>query len=79
MLYMKFKAKKSTCLVLRKGRVDRRVNMQIQEEDIPLMVGNPIKYLGKWFNKSLTDKKIIEDTKKKLLSWLRTVDDSGMD
>ena len=32
---MKFKAKKSRCLVLRKGRVDRRVKMQIQGEEKP--------------------------------------------
>ena len=62
---MKFKAKKSRCLVLRKGR---RVKMQIQGEGIPSIVGNPIKCLGKWFNESLTDKESIEDTKK-LLSW----------
>ena len=48
--------------------MDRRVKMQIQGEEIQSIVGNPIKYLGKWFNKSLTDKESIEDTKK-LLSW----------
>ena len=42
------------------------------------IVGNPIKCLGKWFNESLIDKDSIEDTKKKLLSWLRTVDGSGL-
>ena len=34
--------------------------------------------MGKRFNESLTDKESIEDTKKKLLSWLRTVDGSGL-
>ena len=68
---MKYKAKKSRCLVLWKGRVDRRVKMQIQGEEIQSIVGNTIKCLGKWFNKSITDKESIEDTKK-LLSWLRT-------
>ena len=51
--------------------------MQIQGEKIPSIEGNPIKCLGKWFNKSLTDKESIEGTKK-LLSWLRTVDGSGL-
>ena len=45
---------------------------------MPSIVGNPIKCLGKWFNESLIDKDSIEDTKKKPLSWLRTVDGSGL-
>ena len=47
---IKFKAKKSRCLVMRKGFLDWRVKMQIQGEEIPSIVGNPIKCLGKWFN-----------------------------
>ena len=70
--------KKSRCLVLRKGRVDRGVKMEIQGEEIPSIVGNPIKCLGKWFKGSLKDKESIDDTKKKLLSWLRTVEGSGL-
>ena len=75
---LKFKAKKSRCLVPSKGCVDRQFKMQIQGEEIPSIVGNPIKCFGKWFNESLTDKESIEDTKKNLLSWLRTVDGSGL-
>ena len=56
--------------------------MQIQGKEIPSIVGNPIKSLGKWFNESLTDKESIEDTKKKLLyiqlGWLRTVNGSEL-
>ena len=52
--------------------------MQIQGEEIPSIVGNLINCLGKWFNESLTDKESIEDTKKKLLSRLKTVDGSGL-
>ena len=51
--------KKSKCLVLRKGRVDRRIKMEIQGEEIPSIVGNPIKCLGKWFKGSLKDKESI--------------------
>ena len=77
--HMKFKAKKSQCLLLRKGRVDiRHITMQIQGEEIPSIVGNLIKCLGKWFNESLKDKESIEDTKKNLLFWLRIVDGSGL-
>ena len=61
-----------------KGRENRRVKMQIQGDEILSIVGIPIKCMEKWFNETLTDKESIEDTKKKLLSWLRTVDDSGL-
>ena len=73
----KFKPKKCKCLVLRKGPVDRRVNMQVQGEEIPSVVGNPIKCLGKWFNESIIDKVSIEGIKK-LHSWLRAVDGNGL-
>ena len=66
---MKFEKKKSSRLLLREERVDRRG--KIQGEEIPSIVGNPIKCLGKWINESLTDKESIEDTKKKLLAWLK--------
>ena len=36
---LKFKAKKSWCLVPRKGRMHRRVKVQIQGEEIPSIVG----------------------------------------
>ena len=45
----------------------------IQGDEILSIVGNPM-----WFTESLTDKESMEDTKKKLLSWLRTIDDSGV-
>ena len=76
---MKFKTKISRCLVMRKRRVHRRVKKMIQGEEIPSIVENPIKCLGNDLMKSLTDKESIEDTKKKLLSWLRTVDGSDME
>ena len=66
---MKFKAKKSSRLLLREERVDRRV--KIQGVEVPSIVGNLIKCLGEEFNISLTDKESIEDTKKKLLAWLK--------
>ena len=50
--------------------------MQIQGKEIPSIVGNPIKSLGKWFNESLTDKESIEDTKKKLLYTARLAKNS---
>lgn len=55
---MKFNAKKSRCLVMRKGCVDRRVKMHIQEEEIPSIV---IKCWKGWFG----DKESIEAMKRK--------------
>ena len=66
---MKFKAKTSRYLAPRKGRVDMRVKMQIQGEEIPSIVGNPIKCLEKWINNSSQTRKASRsNTKKKLLS-----------
>lgn len=62
---MKWKPKKSIFFVLRKDQVNRLGKIQIQGEQIPSIVGNLIKCLGKWFNESLTDKDSIEDTKKR--------------
>ena len=42
--------------------------MQIQGEEIPSIVENPIKCIGKWFKGSLTDTESIDDTKKKFHS-----------
>ena len=73
---MKVKTKKSSCLVLRKGRVDRLVKMQIQGEEITSIEANSLNdACGSGL--SLTDKESIEDTKKNLLSWLEIVDGSG--
>ena len=58
--------------------MNRRDKMQIQGQETPSIVGNPIKFFGKRFNESLKDEESIEDTKKKLLSWQRTVDGSGL-
>ena len=55
---MKLKTKKSRCLVPRKGRLDRRVKMQNQGEKVPSIVGNPIKCLGKQFNKPTQTRRV---------------------
>ncbi|XP_053389443.1 uncharacterized protein LOC128552430 [Mercenaria mercenaria] len=54
--HMTFKPKKSRCLVIRKGKVTDRFKLEIQGEEIPSLVNNPIKCLGKWFDSTLTDK-----------------------
>ena len=53
---MVFKPRKSRCLVLRKGKVTSQFKLLIGGEEIPTLVDNPIKCLGKWFDSSLSDK-----------------------
>ena len=44
---LKFKPNKSRSLVNKKGKVSKRFNLQVQEEDIPSIMDRPIKCLGK--------------------------------
>ncbi|XP_052268193.1 uncharacterized protein LOC127869579 [Dreissena polymorpha] len=59
---MKLKAVKSRALVIKKGQTTERFKLHVQNEEIPLIVKSPIKYLGKWFDASLRDR----DSAKKL-------------
>ncbi|XP_030008310.1 uncharacterized protein LOC115431800 [Sphaeramia orbicularis] len=75
---MKFKPKKSRCMVIRKGKVTNRVTLHVQGEVIPSIRENPIKCLGKWFDDSLTDRKNISSTEKQAEEWLRRIEKSGL-
>ncbi|XP_053395805.1 uncharacterized protein LOC123525604 [Mercenaria mercenaria] len=50
---MTFKPKKSRCLAIKKGKVTDRFKLEIQGEEIPFLVNNPIKCLVKWFDSTL--------------------------
>ena len=52
---MVFKPRKFRCLVLRKGKVTSQFKLLFQGEEIPTLVDDPIKCLGKWFVSSLSD------------------------
>ena len=52
---MKFKAVKSRSLVIKKGQTTERFKRYVQNEEIPSIVANPIKCLGKLFDASLHD------------------------
>ncbi|XP_078621248.1 uncharacterized protein LOC144887724 [Branchiostoma floridae x Branchiostoma japonicum] len=75
---MRFKPKKSRCMVIRRGKITSRFKLEVQGEPIPTIVGNPIKCLGKWFDESLTDKKNVSSTVRQAEEWLRRIEKSGL-
>ena len=75
---MKFKPKKSRCLVLKKGIISQQFKMKVQSDDIPTIVNNPIKCLGKWFDSSLTDSNQTNKLEPTVTSWPKKVDKIGL-
>ncbi|XP_045195004.2 uncharacterized protein LOC123550644 [Mercenaria mercenaria] len=75
---MKFKAKKSRSLVIRKGQTTKKFNLQVQGEDIPFIVDSPIKCLGKWYDASLKDANNIQRIKNQLQEGLKQIDQTGL-
>ena len=75
---MKFKPAKSRCLVIKKGKVTQRFTLKIQGEQIPSIVNNPIKCLGKWYDDTLKDvnnsRRLERDTTEKLVN----IDKTGL-
>ena len=53
---MTFKPRNSRCLIVKNGKVVDKFKLEIQGEEIPSVVNNPIKCLGKWFDSTLSDK-----------------------
>ncbi|KAG1925127.1 hypothetical protein F2P79_025744 [Pimephales promelas] len=51
---MSFKANKSRSLVIRKGKPTGRFSLHVQGEAIPSIEDNPVKCLGKWFDRAIT-------------------------
>ena len=75
---MKFKPKKSRSLVIKKGKVTQRFILQVQSEDIPSIVDNPIKCLGKWYDASLNDTSSTNRTKNQLQEGLKQIDQTSL-
>ncbi|XP_033747101.1 uncharacterized protein LOC117332324 [Pecten maximus] len=75
---MKFKPGKSRCLILKRGKVTRRFKLSIQQEEIPTIVDNPIKCLGKWFDASLNDSRNIKRLQTQVEEGLRKIDKTGL-
>ena len=75
---MKFKPNKFRSLVIKKGKVTKRFNLQVQGEDIPSIMDRPIKCLGKWYDVSLKDTNNISRTKNQLQDGLKLIYKTGL-
>lgn len=79
---MSFKPTKSRSLVVKKGKVNDKVNnrfrFSIEGRHIPTISEKPVKNLGKMFNSSLKDSSSVQYPCQELGTWLRAVDKSGL-
>ncbi|XP_074530869.1 LOW QUALITY PROTEIN: interferon-induced very large GTPase 1-like [Halichoeres trimaculatus] len=75
---MKFKARKSRSLSLRKGVRNDRVTFTIGGEDIPVIADQPIRSLGRHYTASLSDKEIGKTTLQQLSEGLAKIDASQL-
>ena len=75
---MKFKPAKSRCMILKKGQITSKFHLYVQDEEIPSIVGNPVKCLGKWYDDSLTDKKNSIRLQQQATEGLKGIDKSGL-
>ena len=75
---MKFKPKKSRCLVIRKGKVTDKFPLCVQNETIPSLTNNPIKCLGKWFDASLKDGNNVSRLRNQVQEGMKTIDKTGL-
>ncbi|XP_063436214.1 uncharacterized protein LOC134717649 [Mytilus trossulus] len=75
---MKFKPRKSRSMILKKGKITTKFQLKIQGDEIPTIVGNPIKCLGKWFDDTLKDNTSVKTVQTQVVEWLKKVDKSGL-
>jgi len=71
---MSFKPRKSRVLILRKCKVWPNTTLRVQGEEIPSLINNPVKCLGKWFDTTLSDNNNTERTKQQLQDRLKKID-----
>ncbi|VDI22183.1 Hypothetical predicted protein [Mytilus galloprovincialis] len=76
--WMKFKPMKSRSMILRKGQITTKFQLKIQGDEIPTIVDNPIKCLGKWFDDTLKDNTSVKTVQTQVVEWLKKVDKSGL-
>ncbi|XP_019617765.1 PREDICTED: uncharacterized protein LOC109465064 [Branchiostoma belcheri] len=75
---MKFKAKKCRKLVMRRGKICDKLQLEVQGERIPAIAEQPIKSLGKKFDVTLSDKKNIEEFKQQMRDGLEAIENSEL-
>ena len=71
---MKFKPRKSRSLFLKHGRLDDDVAFRIGEENIPTITDAPVKSLGRWFTKELSDKAQVANIHRMIQDGLKSID-----
>ena len=74
---LKFKPKKSRSLIVKKGVVTSRT-FEMQAERIPSVKEEPIRCLGKWFDKTLRDRDHTIATEDQLKEWLERIDQTSL-
>ena len=72
---MRVHQSKSRSLVIKNGKV-KEERFKIGNEIIPTVSEKPVKFLGKFFDDSLSDKQNVRETCKQLDDWMKTVDKS---
>ncbi|CAC5398521.1 unnamed protein product [Mytilus coruscus] len=75
---MKFKPRKSSSMILRKVQITTKFKPQIQGDEIPTIVDNPIKCLGKWFDDTLKHNTSVKAVQTQVIEWLKKADKSGL-
>ncbi|XP_021349432.1 uncharacterized protein LOC110466448 [Mizuhopecten yessoensis] len=75
---MQFKPRKSRCMIMRNGRLSRQFVLKVQEEEIPSIIGSPIKCLGKWFDDTLSDSQNHKNTQSQVRQWMKKIHKSGL-
>ncbi|XP_060084783.1 uncharacterized protein LOC132564122 [Ylistrum balloti] len=75
---MSFKPRKSRSLIIKKGRVTQRFQLTVQGEDIPSILGNLIKCLGKLFDPTLKDTINIRKVVQQVVEGMRNINKTGL-
>ena len=71
---MKFKPKKCRSLSLRKRKVNQNINFNVGGQRIPTVSEEPVKSLGRWFDKALNDINQKKETFRTLQEGLLKID-----
>ncbi|XP_060608354.1 uncharacterized protein LOC132760383 [Ruditapes philippinarum] len=72
------RAKKVKVFGSEEGESNRQIQLTIQKEEIPSLVNNPVKCLGKWFDSTLKDTKSQGRLKQQVEEGLKRIDKSEL-
>ena len=75
---MAFKPRKSRALILRRGKVVQNTALKVQGVEIPSLIDNPVKCLGKWFDITLGDANNTQWVKQQLQEGLKKIEKTSL-